>query len=84
MYETYPKGGKTTHKMEKHESHQSGWKGDNGSKVRYPNSKPGNAVNTNESKQNMRAAFNNGGGNKQVSASYPGKSGKKFNTDCNH
>ena len=63
MYETYPKGGKTTHKMEKHES-MSLPKG-NASQTRYPK-KLAN-VQTNESMQKSRKPFLSGGGNKQVS-----------------
>lgn len=88
MFETYPKGGKTTHKKEKHEESLSGWKG-NPSATRYPQSgKAGETgIDTNESKQSARAPYNDGGGNAQVSAKYPqsgGKNGKSFNTDCNY
>jgi len=87
MYETYPKGGKTTHKKEKHEESKDGWSGDS-SKTSYPKSaSSANDIDTNESKQSKRAPFADGGGNKQVSANYPqsgGKNGKSFNTDCNY
>lgn len=86
MYETYPKKSGGNHKRGKHEVNLSGWKGDSG-QTRYPSGGGKNDIDTNETKQQRRAAFNNGGGNQQVSARYPqsgGKNGKSFDTDCNY
>ena len=85
MYETYPKGGKTVHKMVDKEEHLSGWKGDS-TKTRYPKGALHGAASGYKNKQSG-ATFAKAGGNAQVSATYPqsgGKNGKSFKTDCNY
>lgn len=85
MFETYPKGGKTTHKKGKHET--DSLPGCDSSRTKYPKKGAGmNGIDTNESKQSKRAPFAKGGGSAQKSAHYPKKKGGNgsFGTDCNY
>lgn len=81
MFETYPKGGKTTHKKVDKETMESGWKG-NASATKYPQGAMHGAASGYKNKQKS-ASFAKGGGNAQVSATYPqsgGKNGVTFKT----
>lgn len=82
MFETYPKGGKTTHKKVDKETMESGW-GGNPSQTRYPQGALHGAASGYKNKQHS-ATFAKGGGNAQVTAHYPqknGKNGVNFNTN---
>lgn len=84
-YETYPKGGKTTHKVVDKEQHLSGWSGDS-TKTKYPKGALHGAASGYKNKQSS-TTYAKAGGSAQVSASYPqsgGKNGKSFKTDCNY